>query len=704
MIRRAEIADFNHLSSKYISANYTVGPLDEILLVDCTAGAITITLPDAVGNTGLSLYIKKIDSSGNAVTIATVNNQTIDGAATQTISTQWQTYQLKAGIGAGTTQEWQSLSISTSGGGSSFNGGTITSQLTINVSSATALIVGPNGTTNPTLSVITNVSSAATGISITGEAAGSGVNIAVTSSGTNEALTINARGSGIINIGSTSTGGLSLNFGGASTNVVKVFGTGLVVQSAGAASFAVGPTNSTNPVFNVDSSTSSVGNGVNIKGSAAGSGVAVSVLSTGSNEGMTISAKGTGVVTFGSNVALAAGTTTAAPLTFQSGTNLTSIVNGSVEFNGTHLYVSIGGTRYQLDQQSSSPTVPLILTGSNANALAVGPNGSTNPTLNVNTNTASAATGLNITGAAVAAGLAVAVTSSGTNENLTIDAKGSGTVTINGVATGIVILPAGTTIGGSVPLTSTITSSSATAFQVGANGATNPVFLINANTTSVATGISITGAAAGSAASIAVISSATNEALNINAKGSGITNIGSSSTGGLALNFGGATLNSVKVFGTGLLVQSTGANSLAVGPANSTNPSFNVDASTGSAVTGFNVKSAAAGGGVALKAISSGTNEALTLDAKGSGTISINGTGTGNVILCAATAVTAGGAAQGVQIGASGPLLYVGSGAPTISAAVQGSLYLRTDGSSVATRLYVATNTTGTWASFTSSS
>lgn len=45
--------------------------------------------------------------------------------------------------------------------------------------------------------------------------------------------------------------------------------------------------------------------------------------------------------------------------------------------------------------------------------------------------------------------------------------------------------------------------------------------------------------------------------------------------------------------------------------------------------------------------------------------------------------------------------IYYGSGAPTVSAA-QGSIYLRSDGSSTATRLYVNTNGTTGWTNFTS--
>jgi len=77
-------------------------------------------------------------------------------------------------------------------------------------------------------------------------------------------------------------------------------------------------------------------------------------------------------------------------------------------------------------------------TSTSASALAVGANGATNPVLKVNANTASVATGLTIVGAAAAAGVALTAISSGTNENMTIDAKGSGVLNLNATATGTV--------------------------------------------------------------------------------------------------------------------------------------------------------------------------------------------------------------------------------------------------------------------------
>ena len=49
-------------------------------------------------------------------------------------------------------------------------------------------------------------------------------------------------------------------------------------------------------------------------------------------------------------LSLVAGTATAAPLTFASGTNLTTPANGAIEFNGSHLYLTISGVRYQMDR------------------------------------------------------------------------------------------------------------------------------------------------------------------------------------------------------------------------------------------------------------------------------------------------------------------------------------------------------------------
>lgn len=88
--------------------------------------------------------------------------------------------------------------------------------LTVTATSASAFAVGQNGATNPALTVNTNTISSTTGISIISAATGSGAALGVTSSGTNEALTINSKGSGTINIGGNTNGQINLSTGNSS--------------------------------------------------------------------------------------------------------------------------------------------------------------------------------------------------------------------------------------------------------------------------------------------------------------------------------------------------------------------------------------------------------------------------------------------------------------------------------------------------------
>lgn len=61
---------------------------EDIVLVDATNNAADIRLPQATGREGFMYWIKKIDSSANAVVVTPVGAETIDGAATQTLSSQ----------------------------------------------------------------------------------------------------------------------------------------------------------------------------------------------------------------------------------------------------------------------------------------------------------------------------------------------------------------------------------------------------------------------------------------------------------------------------------------------------------------------------------------------------------------------------------------------------------------------------------------
>jgi hypothetical protein len=60
-----------------------------IVRVNATGGARTITLPAAAANEGRVLVIKKIDASANAVTVDGNAAETIDGALTFSLPTQY---------------------------------------------------------------------------------------------------------------------------------------------------------------------------------------------------------------------------------------------------------------------------------------------------------------------------------------------------------------------------------------------------------------------------------------------------------------------------------------------------------------------------------------------------------------------------------------------------------------------------------------
>jgi hypothetical protein len=168
-------------------------------------------------------------------------------------------------------------------------------------------------------------------------------------------------------------------------------------------------------------------------------------------------------------------------------------------------------------------------------------------------------------------------------------------------------------------------------------------------------------------------------------------------------------------------ITSASNQALSVGRVGATNPAFNVDASAAVQAAGLNVAGGAAAGGVAVAVISSGTNEALTVDAKGSGTITLGGTSTGNIVLGrAATGVsasvtgavsaksgtavpaTAGAVAAGAPIVLNSNLITIEAttDAPT-HARPKGSLCVNLGGSSTSTRLYVATDAAGTWTAVT---
>jgi hypothetical protein len=71
-----------------ITTNYVILPGVDLVIADSTGGILTVTLPTAVGISGVIKIIKKINA-GNNITISCNGSETIDGSSTHTISTQW---------------------------------------------------------------------------------------------------------------------------------------------------------------------------------------------------------------------------------------------------------------------------------------------------------------------------------------------------------------------------------------------------------------------------------------------------------------------------------------------------------------------------------------------------------------------------------------------------------------------------------------
>ena len=81
---------------------------------------------------------------------------------------------------------------------------------TFTSASATSLTVGLNGATNPAFTVDSSTGSQVAGLKVTGAATAGTVAVVVTDSGSNASFTLNAKGSGTIDIGSVSTGAVTI--------------------------------------------------------------------------------------------------------------------------------------------------------------------------------------------------------------------------------------------------------------------------------------------------------------------------------------------------------------------------------------------------------------------------------------------------------------------------------------------------------------
>jgi hypothetical protein len=145
-----------------ITAATTLTDDYDVYLCDASGAAFTVTLPKAGLYSGKLYYLKKIDSSANAITIDADGSETIDGSATQSIDNQYQTITLFSD-GTG----WNVVPISPTLGAVS-----VTNALTFASSGGAAA-----GTTFDGSSAVT-VDYSTVGAAKTGAATGSGLTIA----------------------------------------------------------------------------------------------------------------------------------------------------------------------------------------------------------------------------------------------------------------------------------------------------------------------------------------------------------------------------------------------------------------------------------------------------------------------------------------------------------------------------------------------
>jgi hypothetical protein len=75
---------------------YTATVADVAIYCDASGGAFPVTLPPAASHPGGVFYIKKTDSSVNAVTVEGDGAETIDGATTKVISIQYDTMKVQS--------------------------------------------------------------------------------------------------------------------------------------------------------------------------------------------------------------------------------------------------------------------------------------------------------------------------------------------------------------------------------------------------------------------------------------------------------------------------------------------------------------------------------------------------------------------------------------------------------------------------------
>lgn len=365
---------------------------------------------------------------------------------------------------------------------------------------------------------------------------------------------------------------------------------------------------------------------------------------------------------------------------FTGQTTGTWTVGGTVTINAFTLAGTIAGGGNQINNVIIGTSTPLAgsfttvaastsvtATSASAVALAVGLAGATNPAFVVDSSTGSQAAGLKITGAATGGTVALVAIDSGAATNLTINAKGAGTIGIGSVSTGAVTITPATTITGAITAVAADNSFG--------TGQTNYPILRGNGGGFAGIGLGGTGNCS------LVVSTIGSGSFIFNTANGGSPNGGTTQ---MTISHTASASRYINVTGSngGNPTISTSAGSLAITPAVAMN-----DATDSSSIT-TGALVVAGGVGISKKLY---VGDQLNVAAV---------TTLQQTLVVGTLEGPIAGGSRIITYGNAGPQLHIGSGAPTSSAS-KGSLYLRTDGSSTSTRLYVNTDAGTTWAGIT---
>ena len=392
-----------------------------------------------------------------------------------------------------------------------------TGDLTVTSANANSLAVGPAGSTNPVFQVDGSIASQATGIKITGAAAGGGVKIEAISSAANEDIILGAKGaSGAVKLQVNGTNiYTATNYNHALTvNPVGTAATPRFLFTGGADTSLTVSTEAPAIYFNLGQTrqhatgTMSVQRDFRITPSTHSF---VGASSLTSMYGFTVDgapiAGANATVTNSSTIyspgsAVGAGVTNSYGLNINANTGATN--NYSAIFNGGSVGIGTSSPLSLLNLQgfnsSGAETVGLSLHNSTSTStlpaygFGMGPTGTEGYLTYRAGTTASAVFGHKWF----------------VNDVEVMRVRGDGRLGIGTAAPSATLDVAGT---------SNVTSASTTAFTVGATGATNPALQVDSSTASVANGLKITGTAAGSGVKLESISTAANEDIILGTKG-----------------------------------------------------------------------------------------------------------------------------------------------------------------------------------------